>query len=268
MQDISVPVSDNIKRALVRVPAVTLYFWIIKMMATTVGETGADFLAFNLKLGLLTTSLVMSVFLIVALVNQFRLKRYIPVSYWTVVVLLSIVGTLVTDLMVDDLGVSLITATVGFSILLVIAFAAWYASEHTLAMHSVQTAKRESFYWAAIFVTFALGTAAGDFLAEASGLGYFQSALVFGGAIALIAAAHFYTGMNEILAFWLAYILTRPLGASFGDLLSQPAKNGGLGFGTTGTSIIFLTVIALLIGYLTVTRKDQIRIKAERPETL
>ncbi|MGB7247882.1 MAG: hypothetical protein WBC73_03005 [Phormidesmis sp.] len=260
MQDISSPpASDNLQKALVRVPAVTLYFWIIKMMATTVGETGADFLAFNLKFGLLGTSLIMSIFLAVALMNQFRLKRYVPVSYWAVVVLLSIVGTLVTDLMVDDLGVSLISATVGFSVLLAIVFVIWYASEHTLAMHSVQTAKRETFYWAAIFVTFALGTAAGDFLAEASGLGYFQSTLAFAGAIALIAAAYFYAGLNEILAFWMAYILTRPLGASFGDLLSQPTKNGGLGFGTTGTSIIFLTTIALLIGYLTMTRKDQIR---------
>ncbi|MGC1216372.1 MAG: hypothetical protein WA783_00750 [Phormidesmis sp.] len=260
MQDLSAPtVPDDLKQALVRVPAVTLYFWIIKMMATTVGETGADYLAFNWKLGLLTTSLIMSIFLVVALVNQFRLKRYVPISYWAVVVLLSIVGTLVTDLMVDDLGVTLISATVGFSVLLAIVFAIWYASEHTLAMHSVQTAKREGFYWAAIFVTFALGTAAGDFLAEASGLGYFQSTLAFAGAIALIAAAYFYAGLNEILAFWMAYILTRPLGASFGDLLSQPAKNGGLGFGTTGTSIIFLTTIALLIGYLTMTQKDQIR---------
>lgn len=259
MRDISVPISDNVKEALVRVPAVTLYFWIIKMMATTVGETGADFLAINLNLGLFVTSLIMSGFLIVALWNQFRLKRYIPVSYWAVVVLLSIVGTLVTDLMVDNLGVTLISATVGFSILLAVVFAVWYASEHTLAMHSVQTAKRESFYWAAIFVTFALGTAAGDFLAEASGLGYLQSALAFGGAIALIAAAYFYLGLNEILAFWMAYILTRPLGASFGDLLSQPAKNGGLGFGPTGTSIIFLTTIAFLIGYLTISKKDQIR---------
>ena len=263
MQNISVSVSDNIKKALVRVPAVTLYFWIIKMMATTVGETAADFLAMSLNLGLVVTSLVMSSFLIVALWNQFRLQRYVPVSYWAVVVLLSIVGTLVTDLMVDNYGLALSTATIGFSILLAIVFAAWYASEKSLAMHSIKTAKRESFYWAAIFVTFALGTAAGDFLAEASGLGYFQSALAFGGAIALIAVAHFYLGLNEILAFWLAYILTRPLGASFGDLLSQPANNGGLGFGTTGTSIIFLVVIALLIGYLTVTRKDQIRANRE-----
>ena len=263
MQDTSVSASNDIKTALVRVPSVTLYFWIIKMMATTVGETGADFLAVNLKLGLWVTSLVMSIVLIVALINQFRLKCYIPVSYWVVVVLLSIVGTLVSDLMVDDLGVKLITATVGFSVLLATVFAAWYTSEHTLAMHSIQTAKRESFYWAAIFVTFALGTAAGDFLAEASGLGYFQSALAFAGAIALIAAAYFYAGLGEILAFWMAYILTRPLGASLGDLLSQPTTNGGLGFGTTGTSIIFLTTIALLIGYLTITKKDQVRAKEE-----
>ncbi len=259
MQDIPDSALGTVQKALVRVPAVTLYFWIIKMMATTVGETAADFLAMNLNLGLVVTSLIMSGFLVIDLLNQFRLKRYIPVSYWTVVVLLSIVGTLVTDLMVDQLGVTLISATVGFSILLAIVFATWYASEQTLAMHSIATTKREGFYWAAIFVTFALGTAAGDFLAEASGLGYFQSALAFGGAIALIAAAHFYLGLNEILAFWLAYILTRPLGASFGDLLSQPTTNGGLGFGTVGTSIIFLTTIAILIGYLTISHKDQIR---------
>ncbi len=261
MQELSSLPIDSFKKALVRVPAVTLYFWIIKMMATTVGETGADYLAFSWKLGLLNTSLIMSVFLIVALINQFRLKRYVPVSYWAVVVLLSIVGTLVTDLMVDGWGVTLVTATAGFSVLLAAVFALWYVSEQTLAMHSIQTARREIFYWAAVFVTFALGTAAGDLLAESSGLGYFQSALIFGGTIALIAAAYVYAGLNEILAFWMAYILTRPLGASFGDLLSQPVKNGGLGFGTTGTSIIFLTVIALLIGYLTVTRKDQIRVK-------
>jgi uncharacterized membrane-anchored protein len=263
MPNISVPVSDNLKKALVRVPAVTLYFWIIKIMATTVGETAADFLATKLNLGLAVTAVIMSSFLAIALWNQFRLKRYIPVSYWLVVVLLSVVGTLVTDLMVDKLGVKLLTATIGFSILLAIVFVAWYASERTLAMHSIQTAKREGYYWGAIFFTFALGTAAGDFLAEASGLGYFQSALVFGGAIALIAAAYFYLGLNEILAFWLAYILTRPLGASFGDLLSQPTKNGGLGFGPTVTTIIFLVTIALLIIYLSITRKDRIRVNEE-----
>jgi uncharacterized membrane-anchored protein len=256
----SVPnVPNNALKALVRVPAVTLYFWIIKIMATTVGETAADFLSATLKLGLVVTSFIMSGLLIVALINQFRLKRYVPASYWLAVVSLSIVGTLITDLMVDDYGVSLVTATVGFSILLAAVLIAWYQSEHTLAMHSISTAKREGFYWAAIFVTFALGTAAGDLLAEASGLGYFQSALIFGAAIALVAIAHYIFKANEILTFWLAYILTRPLGASMGDLLSQSPKYGGLGFGTVGTSIIFLTTIALLIGYLTITQKDHIR---------
>ncbi len=256
----SIPrVSDRATKALVRVPAVTLYFWIIKIMATTVGETAADFLSATLKLGLVVTSLIMSGLLLVALINQFRLRRYVPASYWLAVVSLSIVGTLITDLMVDDYGVSLMTATVGFSVLLIAVFVAWYVSEHTLAMHSISTAKREGFYWAAIFVTFALGTAAGDLLAEASGLGYFQSALIFGGAIALVAITHFVFKANEILTFWLAYILTRPLGASMGDLLSQSPKHGGFGFGTVGTSIIFLTTIALLIGYLSVTQKDHIQ---------
>ncbi len=251
--------SDNVSNALVRVPAVTLYFWIIKIMATTVGETAADFLAITLRLGLVVTSIIMSVFLVIALVNQFRLQRYVPASYWLAVVSVSIVGTLITDLLVDDYGVSLVSATVGFSILLAAVFIAWYLSEKTLAMHSIRTAKREAFYWAAIFATFALGTAAGDLLAEGTGLGYFQSALVFGAAIALIAAAYYALKVNEIFTFWAAYILTRPLGASMGDLLSQPVKNGGLGFGTVGTSIIFLTTIAFLIGYLTVTQKDQLR---------
>lgn len=250
---------DNISRPLVRVPEVTLYFWIIKVMATTVGETAADFLAVTLNLGLVLTSGVMGSFLFIALINQFRLKRYIPANYWLVVVLVSIVGTLITDLLVDKLGVSLITATTGFSIALAAVFVAWYLSEKNLAMHSIRTAKREIFYWTTILFTFALGTAAGDLLAEASGLGYWQSALVFGAAIAFIAAGYYFLGIDEILAFWLIYILTRPLGASTGDWLSQPVKNGGLGFGTVGTSMIFLTTILILIGYLSLTRKDQFR---------
>ncbi|WP_017302384.1 hypothetical protein [Nodosilinea nodulosa] len=254
---------DTVPKQLVRVPEVTLYFWIIKIMATTVGETAADFLSATLNLGLVITSYIMSGLLIGVLLNQFRLKRYIPANYWLVVVLVSIVGTLITDLLVDNLGVTKLAATIGFSLALAVVFAAWYLSEKTLAMHSIRTAKRELFYWATIFFTFALGTAAGDLLAEASGLGYFQSALVFGAAIALVAAADYFLHMNEILAFWLAYILTRPLGASTGDLLSQPVTNGGLGFGTVGTSMIFLTTILILIVYLSVTRKDQIRVGEE-----
>ncbi|MGB7412609.1 MAG: hypothetical protein WA902_00235, partial [Thermosynechococcaceae cyanobacterium] len=144
-----------------RVPAVTLYFWIIKILATTVGETAADFLAFTLNVGLASTSYIMGGLLLVALLNQFRLRRYIPASYWAVVVLVSIVGTLITDRLVEEMGVSLITITIIFTVALIAVFAAWYTSEKTLAMHSIRNAKRELFYWAAILLTFALGTAAG-----------------------------------------------------------------------------------------------------------
>ena len=238
-----------------RVPEVTLYFWIIKIMATTVGETGADFLAFTMNFGLAGTSYIMSAILAVVLWNQFRLKRYVPVSYWAVVVLVSIVGTLITDRLVDEMGVSLVSATVAFSVALLGLFAWWYVSEGTLAMHSIKTTKRELFYWAAILLTFALGTAAGDLLAEGTGLGYAISALLFGSVIAVDAIAYYRFGLNAVLTFWLAYVLTRPLGASIGDLLSQPVKNGGLGLGTVGTSISFITTIAILIVYLSIKQR-------------
>lgn len=243
------------KQMLNRVPEVTLYFWIIKIMATTVGETGADFLAFTMNFGLAATSYLMSAILAIVLWNQFRLKRYVPVSYWAVVVLVSIVGTLITDRLVDEMGVSLVTITVIFTLALLALFAIWYASEKTLAMHSIKTTKRELFYWGAILLTFALGTAAGDLLAEGLKLGYAVSALLFGSVIAIIAIAYYRFNMNAVLTFWLAYVLTRPLGASIGDLLSQPIKNGGLGFGTVGTTIAFTTTIAILIVYMSIQQK-------------
>ena len=241
-----------------RVPAVTAVFWIIKVLATTVGETGADFLNMDLKFGLSNTSYIMSGILLIILLNQLRLKRYVPVSYWLVVVMTSVVGTLITDRLVDDLGVKMVTITIVFSILLSAIFGLWYASEKTLAMHSIDTAKREIFYWAAVLFTFALGTATGDLFAETLKLGYAQAMLIFGVAIAIIAASYYYLRMNSVLAFWLAYILTRPLGAATGDLLSQSVKDGGLGFGTVGTSMLFLSVIASLIIYLSFKQKRQV----------
>jgi uncharacterized membrane-anchored protein len=238
-----------------RVPAVIGSFWIIKVLATTVGETGADYLSSDLKFGLSGTSYIMSGILLLTLLNQFRLKRYVPVSYWIVVVLMSITGTLITDRLVDELGVSLVTINVIFSVVLAAVFGWWYASEKTLAMHSIDTLKRELFYWAAILFTFALGTATGDLLAESLKLGYARSVLVFGAAIGVVAIGYFYLKVNAVLAFWLAYILTRPLGASIGDLLSQPAKNGGYGLGTVGTSIIFLSIITSLIIYLSLKQR-------------
>lgn len=197
----------------------------------------------------------MSGILIVLLLNQFKLKRYIPFSYWLVVVMTSVVGTLITDLLVDKLGVSLVTITIVFSIVLSAIFGSWYASEKILAMHSIDTAKRELFYWAAILFTFALGTATGDLFAESFNLGYLQATLIFGAAIALVAASYYYLHMNGVLSFWTAYILTRPLGAATGDLLSQPHDNGGWGFGTVGTSMLFLSIITSLVIYLSLKQK-------------
>ena len=200
--------------------------------------------------------------LVVALANQLRLKRYVPASYWTVVVLTSIVGTLVTDYLVDDRGISLVTTTIVFSGILLVIFAVWYGREKTLAMHSVNTLPREAFYWAAILFTFALGTAAGDLIAESFGLGYALSLALFAGLIALIAVAHFGFKLNGVLAFWLAFILTRPLGASTGDLLSQSVSEGGLGLGTVGTSLIFLAVIISLVASITVRQNRERTLEA------
>jgi uncharacterized membrane-anchored protein len=243
------------KKMLNKVPEVTLFFWIIKIMATTVGETAADFLSVTLKFGLTGTSYFMSAVLLVVLIIQLRAKKYIPAIYWAVVVLLSIVGTLISDNLVDNLGVSLLTTTILFGSALTVVFVWWYLSERTLSVHTIDTNKRELFYWAAILFTFSLGTSAGDLIAESSGLGYAYAALLFAGVIGLVFLAYYYLKVNAILAFWIAYIFTRPLGASSGDLLSQPVSAGGLGLGTTVTSIIFLIIILSLVIYLTINRK-------------
>ncbi len=244
------------RQMLNKVPEVTLYFWIIKVLCTTVGETFADFLNTNLHLGLTKTTYAMGSLLVVALAFQFGFKKYVPGIYWLAVVLLSVVGTLITDNLTDNFGVSLITATVAFSVLLAATFAAWYAVEKTLSVHTIQTTRREAFYWSAILFTFALGTASGDLVAERMHLGYLVSALVFGALIAVVAVAHLRFKLNGVLAFWIAYILTRPLGASLGDLLSQARDAGGLGLGTVGTSALFLSTILGLVIYLVITKKD------------
>ena len=253
--------SADIRARLSKVPEVTLFFWVIKVLCTTVGETFADFINGKLGDNLTTTTLVMGSLLIVALVVQFRVPEYIPAVYWVAVVLISIVGTLITDNMVENFNVSLTTSTAVFAILMFASFGVWYASEKTLSIHSIHTAKREAFYWTAILFTFALGTAAGDLIGEKYGLGYFKSVLLFAAIIALIAVAHLKFDLNPILAFWAAYVITRPLGASIGDLLSQPRTIGpdddpesfqaGLGLGTTVTSIIFLAAILLVVLYMT-----------------
>ncbi|MCD9022780.1 COG4705 family protein [Cohnella silvisoli] len=241
-----------------KVPEVTIFFWIIKILATTVGETAADFLNTNLNLGLTNTTYVMSGLLIITLFFQFKSMKYVPAVYWLAVVLISVVGTLVTDNLVDNLGVSLETTTIIFTVALLVTFVAWYASQKTLSIHSIYTTKREAFYWLAILFTFALGTAAGDLAAEGLNLGYWVSALIFAGLIAAVTVAHYSFKLNAVLAFWIAYILTRPLGASIGDYLSQSSDEGGLGLGTVVTSAIFLVTILSLVIYLTKTRRDEI----------
>jgi|TARA_R110001583_G_scaffold190937_2_gene355615 uncharacterized membrane-anchored protein len=249
---------DKTGRQLInKVPEVTLYFWIIKIMATTVGETAADYLNVNLGFGLSVTSWVMAGLLAVALLFQISKKSYEPWIYWLTVVLISVVGTLITDNLVDNLGVSLETTTIAFSIALALTFLAWFASEKTLSIHTIFTKRRELFYWLTILFTFALGTAGGDLASEGLAWGYMQSALIFGGLIALVTFCFYFLRLNAIFAFWVAYILTRPLGASLGDLMSQPVGDGGMGIGTFGINAVFLTVIVALVAFLTVTRKDR-----------
>jgi len=244
------------RQMLNKVPEVTIYFWIIKILCTTVGETAADLMNEELGLGLTNTTYIMSAALIAILVAQFRSRKYIPGVYWLAVVLISIVGTLITDNLVDNAGVELQTTTYVFSAALALVFAVWYWVERTLSVHTIVTSRREAFYWLAVLFTFALGTSAGDLFAEKLELGFLPSAGIFAGAIAVVAVAHFRFKLNAILAFWLAYILTRPLGASIGDWLSQPVEETGLGLGTILTSVIFLVTILVLVVYLTVTKKD------------
>jgi len=249
--------SRSAPRWLNKVPEVTLFFWIIKMMSTTVGETAADFLNVDLHFGLTGTSVVMGVILAIALIFQVRANRYVPSLYWLAVVFISVFGTLITDNLSDNVGVPLSISTSLFSAALMVTFAVWYAFEGTLSIHAVDSVKRELFYWMAILFTFALGTAAGDWVAEGLSLGYTNAALVFGGLIAATALAHYVFKANAVACFWFAYVLTRPFGAALGDLLSQPVDQGGLGFGTVQTSEIFLATIFCLVSYLSLVQRRQ-----------
>ena len=229
-----------------KVPEVTLSFWIIKIMSTTVGETGADFLAVNAGLGQGLTRTVMGALLAVALFAQLRTRRYTPWIYWLTVVLVSVVGTQITDLLTDGLGVSLYISTSAFAVALAAIFFVWYRVERSLSIHDIVTRGRELFYWSAILCTFALGTAAGDLATEALGLGFTWGAVAFGALIGITYAA-WRMGGNAVLTFWIGYILTRPFGAALGDLLTQAKTYGGLGLGAMWTSALVLAVIVMLV---------------------
>ena len=254
---ITTPTQDTFTRMLNKVPEITLFFWVIKILCTTVGETAADFLNVNLNLGLTGVSVITGALLVVTLFFQFKARKYIPSLYWFNVAVISVFGTLVTDNLTDHFGLPLQTSTIIFAGLLALTFLGWYLSEKTLSIHSIFSRRREAFYWLTVLFTFALGTASGDLMAEGLGLGYFVTGVIVAGVIALTAVAWKYK-LNSVLSFWIIYIMTRPLGASIGDYLSQPASHGGLGLGATITSIIFLAGIVFVVTYLTLTKQDVI----------
>lgn len=242
------------RQVLSKVPSITLGFWIIKILTTTVGETCADYLAVDAGLGAGLTMGVMAAALIAALTVQMRLRHHVPWIYWLAVVLVSVVGTQITDLLTDRLGVSLQTSTTAFAALLALILAVWHRHEGTLSIAAIDRPAREGFYWATILCTFALGTAAGDLATETLGLGFAWGVVVFGGLLALCWGA-WRQGLDAVLVFWVAYILTRPLGAALGDLLTQSRDYGGLGIGALRTSALFLVGIVALVTWSQVNHR-------------
>lgn len=237
-----------------KVPEITIFFWIVKLLTTAMGESTSDFLVFRINsyvaVGLGGIALAL------ALLLQFSVKRYNAWVYWLAVAMVAVFGTMAADALHVQLGVPYIISSTLFAVALAVVFIAWQKSEKTLSIHSITTRKREVFYWLTVLATFALGTATGDLTATTLGLGYFTSALLFSGLIALPVLAYWLLDANEIACFWIAYILTRPLGASFADWMGKSKSVGGLGWGDGHVSIGLTTVIILFVGYLAVSHRD------------
>ncbi len=239
-----------------KVPEATALFWIIKILTTGMGETTSDFMIHRVgvanTLGLAVVGLVTGLAFAWSLVLQLRADRYVPWTYWLVVVLVGVFGTMAADGLHVVLGVPYLVSTLFFSAVLAAVFAVWFLVEHTLSIHSITTTRRELFYWAVVIATFALGTAAGDMTAMTLKLGYFVSVLLFAVLIAIPALAYAWLGLNAVVAFWAAYVVTRPLGASFADLFASSPSRGGLGLGYGWVSLCLGIVIAVLVGWLSV----------------
>ena len=244
------------RHMLSKVPEIVIWFWVIKILCTTVGETFADWINMTLGVGLTTTALIFTGVMAVVLLIQMLLRRYVPFPYWLTVVVLSITGTLYTDILTDQMGVPLGVSSAVFAVLLAVVFGIWYSRERTLSIHHINTTPREAFYWLAVLVTFALGTALGDWTLELTGWGPGLSILLPAALLAIVTVLWRF-GLNPVLAFWIAYILTRPLGANIGDFLGLPQDQQGLGLGTELTSIIFLGAILGVVLYLTITKADK-----------
>jgi uncharacterized membrane-anchored protein len=247
---VSVGEATAIKRGLVRVPEVTALFWIIKVLTTGMGETTSDYL--NHRFDPVVVVGVSFVIFVAVLLWQFSKRRYVVGVYWLTVTMVSVFGTMAADVLHVGLGIPYIVSTIFYTIVLAVIFIAWYATEKTLSIHSITTFRREFFYWATVTATFALGTAFGDLTATTFKLGYFGSGVMFAVIIAIPAIAHRAFGMNAILAFWFAYITTRPLGASFADWLGVPPNRHGLNLGTGPVSIVLGLLIAALVTYLAI----------------
>jgi uncharacterized membrane-anchored protein len=258
MTEMATPTPVKTPRTMLsKVPEITVWFWVIKILCTTVGESFADWMNMTLGVGLNMTAVIFTVVLAVVLAWQLTLNRYVPFVYWPTVVVVSVTGTLYTDILTDALGVPLALSTSVFAAVLVVVFGVWFARERTLSIHGITTLPRESFYWLAILVTFALGTAAGDWTLELTGWAPGVAVLLPAALIAAVAIG-WRLGANSVLAFWLAYILTRPLGANLGDWLGFSKDQQGLGLGTAITSVIFLSAILATVVYLSITRSDLI----------
>ncbi len=242
-----------VRRAMRKVPEVTIYFWIIKLLTTAMGESSSDYLVYHINPYLAV--ILGGIGLLASLVLQLLVRRYVPWIYWLAVTMVAIFGTMAADVTHIVLNIPYLASTVFFAVSLALIFGVWYASEKTLSIHSINTPRRELFYWAAVLATFALGTAAGDMTAATLGLGYFSSGVLFAVLFAIPALGYRLFGLNEIVAFWFAYIMTRPLGASFADWFAKPYL-GGLGLGDTKVSLVLTILIIGFVGYVTVTRID------------
>ncbi len=250
------------RRLLRKVPEITVFFWIIKLLTTALGESTSDYLVNHYNPYLVVIAGFIG-FLIILLI-QFNTRRYIPIVYWLTIVMVAIFGTMAADVTHVALGVPYIISTIVFAIALGIVLYLWHKSEQTLSIHSIITSRRELFYWATVLATFALGTAAGDLLAYTAHLGFLTAGLVFIANFLLPALGYWLLNFNAIFAFWFAYILTRPIGASFADWTGKAQSVGGLGWGDGPVSAVLAVLIIILVGYLQISHRDVDRPRRRR----
>jgi uncharacterized membrane-anchored protein len=239
-----------------RVAGLTVFFWIVKILSTTVGETAADFVAVNMHVGLMGTTLLMGVVTLAAIIWNFKVQNYFAPAYWFLIVMMSIEGTLITDILVDVFGITLITLDIIFTAIMVIGFYLWHKTEGTLSIHRITNNSREVYYWLIVLTTFALGTGVGDTVSEHLSFGYMNSLMLFGGIFIVAGGLYYAKILGGITAFWIAFIVTRPIGASLGDLFIQAPKDGGMGISAGTINIVFFTIIIFVVTYLTISKID------------